>query len=202
MLHNSAKRLLPLVTLGILCACGGAKTGKVLLREDTFRNIRSFHLVLRVMPEESGAAENPRMAKLEFMRDEAAKSGSSLSLTLKVDEADAELTKEIFYKLDGKTGKFAIGDIESRTASQQYLRSVNEFGTVGFNSTTSATLNSRLYRMRIVFDAAQETALKNCSAFQLRLYLGNDALNLNLSKSDIAAIRKFFAGVADETVQN
>lgn len=191
-----------LILLCALQACSGGKTGKVQLREDTFRNIRSFNLVLRVVPDESGAAENPRLAKLEFVRDEAAKTPSYLSLTLKVDEADAELTKEVFYKIDGKAGKFTIEDIEARTASQQYLRSVNEFGTVGFNSTTTATLSSKLYRIRIRFDLAQETALKACTTFQLRLYLANDALNLNFSSADITAIRRFFAGNADETIKN
>lgn len=193
-------------TLGILVstvvACNGTSSGKVRLREDSFRNIRSFSLVLKNMPDESGSAENPRLAKLEFWRDEVAKSPSMLTLTLKVDEADPELSKEIFMKIDGTAVRLTIDDFQVRTASQQYLRSVNEFGSVGFNTTVSATLLSRLYRIRIRFDANQETALSRCSAFAIRAYLGNEALNLSFPKSDAAAIQRFFAGTADEITKN
>lgn len=184
-------------------ACGGVTSGSVRMTNDSFQQIKSFSLTLNIIPEEPGPVGNDRTAKLEFFRVQSSADATSiLTLTLKIDETDQDIRDEIYFKVDDQPHKTVLRNFTQHAVTQTVAQATNVYGTNMGPNTTLSTVRSKIFKGRIEFTKELETALKNCKTVAMRAYMGGDALNLKFSTSESNAIRKFFAGIPDETVDN
>ncbi len=191
--------LLPLLYL----TCGGLNSGSVRLTNDSYKQVKLFSLTLNVIPEEPGPIGNDRTAKLEFFRVQSSPDATSiLTLTLKVDESDQDIRDEIYFKIDEQPHKVNLTNFVQHSVTQTVPHATNIYGTNMGPNTTLSTVRSKIFKGRLEFTQELEAALKKCKTVAMRAYMGGDALNLKFSSSESNAIRKFFAGIPDETVNN